>query len=224
LSKEKKYVAIGDIHGCAKTLEALLKHLEIYNDRVFVFVGDYIDRGPDSKSVVDQLIQFSEEHQCVMLQGNHEYMMLDALFRNNYAGWELNGGQATINSYMDKNGEAFIPEEHMEFYQNTKLFYDTPDYFFVHAGLDPKMTVADSIADPDQTERFIWERSHLRTLGNKWEKTVVFGHTPRSEPIKGPNMIGIDTGCVYSKRRGLGNLTAVLLPEMTFIQQESLDT
>lgn len=224
MSEKTKYVAIGDIHGCARTLEALLKHIEIYQDREYVFVGDYIDRGPDSKWVVSQLIRFSETHKCAMLQGNHEFMMLDALFNNNYAGWEFNGGQATINSYKNENGEAFIPEDHMDFFRNTKLFYDTRDYFFVHAGLNPEMTIMDSIADPKQVEHFIWERSHLHTLRNKWEKTVVFGHTPRPEPIKGPNMIGIDTGCVYSKKRGMGKLTAVLLPETTFIQQESLDT
>lgn len=224
MPENKKYIAIGDIHGCSKTLDALLKHLDIYNDREYIFVGDYIDRGPDSKAVVDQLLAFSQDHNCIMLQGNHEYMMLDALFHNNYAGWEMNGGQATINSYRDETGEAFIPEDHMQFYRDTQLFYDTPDYFFVHAGLDPDMTIIDSIADPEQIERFIWERSHLHTYKNKWEKTVVFGHTPRPEPITGPNMIGIDTGCVYSRKRGLGKLTAVLLPEVTFIQQESLDT
>ena len=224
MPEKKKYVAIGDIHGCARTLEAMLKHLEIYSDREYVFVGDYIDRGPDSKSVVEQLIGFSEDHRCVMLQGNHEFMMLDAIFNDNYSGWEINGGQATVSSYSNEKGEAFIPENHMDFYKSTKPFYDTPDYFFVHAGLNPDMTIKDSIADPEQIEHFIWERSHLHTLDNKWEKTVVFGHTPRPEPITGQNMIGIDTGCVYSKRRGMGKLTAVLLPEITFIQQESLDT
>ncbi len=223
MSDTTKYVAIGDIHGCSRTLKALLKHLEIYRDRIYVFVGDYIDRGPDSKDVVDQLIRFSSEYQCIMLQGNHEFMMLQALFHNDYANWERNGGGATIHSYLDEAGEAFIPEEHLSFYQKTQLFYDTPDYFFVHAGLDPDMTIADSIVDPEQMERFIWERDHLYRNVNRWEKTVVFGHTPRPEPIIGRNMIGIDTGCVFSQRRGLGKLTAVLLPEVTFIQQESLE-
>lgn len=218
---DRKFVAIGDIHGCVQSMKALLKKLEPYTDRTIIFIGDYIDRGPASRQVVDYLIEFQKKHDCIILRGNHEQMLLDAFNTNDTRLWLYNGGDTTLRSYNDEL--TGIPFEHHQFYQATKLFLDTDKYFFVHAGLPPAMTIRQCLDKPEIQDNFLWERSHLSTSKNKWEKTVVFGHTPNPDPIVKPNMIGIDTGCVYTGNPGLGKLTAVLLPEQEFIYQECLD-
>lgn len=220
---EQKYVAIGDIHGCLQSLNGLLKKLEDYRDEyTFVFVGDYIDRGFDSKGVVQRLIAFREEQDCVFLRGNHEQMLLDACYNDRLDMWLMNGGKSTLSSYQATYDNLDFPEAHLEFFKSTKMYYDTDDYFFVHAGLSPDKTIAESIEEKKLVQQFLWERSHLNAFDTPWEKTVVFGHTPRPHPIRKPNMIGIDTGCVYDSL-GYGKLTAVVLPEQEFVQQICLD-
>lgn len=203
-------------------MKALLEKLEPYYDRKFVFVGDYIDRGPSSKQVVDYLIDFNKKVNCVFLRGNHEQMLLDAFQRNENRLWMMNGGRTTIKSYGWSQNSNSLPKSHEEFYQNTIFYYDTEDYFFVHAGISPSKTIEQSLKDDDEIHEFLWERSHLNVYETPWEKTVVFGHTPRPNPLKKENMIGIDTGCVYD-RIGYGKLTAAKLPEEEFIQQPCLD-
>ena len=203
-------------------MEALLEKLEPYYDRQFVFIGDYIDRGPDSRKVVDLLLDFREEVDCVFLRGNHEQMLLDALRDNKRSLWMMNGGETTLQSYGSSRRELSFPDAHREFYEDTRMYYDTEDYFFVHAGLSPAKTIAESLESEDDIAEFLWERSHLNAFETPWEKTVVFGHTPRPKPLRKDHMIGIDTGCVYN-RMGYGKLTAVKLPEEEFEQQVCLD-
>jgi serine/threonine protein phosphatase 1 len=219
---EQKYIAIGDIHGCYQSLEALLKKLEDYTDRQFIFIGDYIDRGPDSKKVVERLMELQQQKaDCVFLRGNHEQMLLDAFNKGEFKLWVTNGGKMTLNSYgVGRFGS--LPKHHLEFYNQTKFYYDTDDYFFVHAGLSAAKTIEESLRDEEEIEGFLWERSHLNAFETPWEKKVIFGHTPRPQPIRKNGMIGIDTGCVF-KRMGYGKLTAVKLPEEEFIQQICLD-
>lgn len=215
-------VAIGDIHGCIRSLKAMWKKLEPYQDFTHVFVGDYIDRGPDSKAVIDFLLQVKDDRNTVFLRGNHEQMLLDAWESGLTKNWMLNGGGSTLDSYGNPSDLDDLPIEHLEFYKNTKLYFETEDYFFVHAGVPPVITLEDAKSDRTFRNYFLWGREHLNAFETPWEKTVIFGHTPRSHPIRKANMIGIDTGCVYDKL-GLGKLTAVCLPEMKFIQQLSLD-
>jgi len=207
-----KIVAIGDVHGCARTLKA----------PIHLFVGDYIDRGPDSKEVVDFLLEVKNDRKTVFLRGNHEVMLLEALELGTSRNWMFNGGKTTLQSYGKDASVEDIPEGHLEFFKKTRLYYETDDYFFVHAGIPPTMSIEQSKADATVHDYFFWGREHLNAFGPPWEKTVVFGHTPQPFPIQQRGMIGIDTGCVYS-RPGLGKLTAVLLPEEKFIQQTSLD-
>lgn len=197
--------------------------------RQIVFVGDYVDRGPESKESVDFLLEFKRDHDCVFLRGNHEQMLLDAYLKGNYSLWMMNGGGATLESYGARPNAFDLPADHLEFYKNTLMYYDTPEYFFVHAGIPPTMTIEQCLEgtngeseDDEIVQEFLWERSHLGVPETPWEKTVVFGHTPRAEPVIRSNMLGIDTGCVYASM-GYGILTAALLPEEKFIQQECLD-
>jgi serine/threonine protein phosphatase 1 len=218
----KQIIAIGDIHGCLHTLKALWKKLEDHSDVLHLFIGDYIDRGPDSKGVVDFLIEKKDERKCLFLRGNHEQMLLDALEKGDSYNWMLNGGESTLKSYGEDVRVNEISEEHINFYKETLLYYESDNYFFVHAGAPPHQTLEQSKSDPKAHQFFLWGRDHLNVSDTPWEKTVVFGHTPRSSPIKKNKMIGIDTGCVYN-RIGFGKLTAVLLPDMTFFQQVLLD-
>ncbi|WP_069131373.1 metallophosphoesterase family protein [Rhodohalobacter halophilus] len=217
----QQLIAIGDIHGCVESLKALWKKLESYPDAKIIFIGDYIDRGPDSKGVVDFLLHVKNDRDCVFLRGNHEQMLLDSFKSKKDYNWIMNGGSSTLDSY-GVNDAVDIPEAHLDFYRQTELYYDTEEYFFVHAGVPSHQPIRETLKTDEFNDFFLWGREHVDSFETPWEKTVVFGHTPRPYPIQKKKMIGIDTGCVYEKL-GYGKLTAVLLPERTFIQQTSLD-
>lgn len=214
-------IAIGDIHGCARTLDVLLRRLMPAPEDHLVFVGDYIDRGPDSKRVIERLLVLRDEYECTFLRGNHEALMLEYLDQGIFTRWRTNGGIATLESYL--NGaegssprRVNLPEEHVAFVRDTQLYYDTPDFFFVHAGLKPTLTIEENLRRSGD-DVFLWERSHLEAPALSWEKPVVCGHTPLQEPLSRERLIAIDTGCVYHTHPHLGRLTAVRLPEREFV-------
>lgn len=209
-------IAIGDIHGCAKTLDALLDRLELTSDDHLIFVGDYIDRGPDSKGVIDRLIALKEEHECTFLRGNHEALMLGYFDMGAFNLWRVNGGIQTLQSYVDGDSEIEIPEEHTQFVRDTEMYYETDDFLFIHAGLKPDLTIEENL-DRFGEDVFLWEREHLRAEELAWEKPVVCGHTPQPQPVNRDKLILIDTGCVYHMQPGMGRLTAVRLPEREFV-------
>jgi serine/threonine protein phosphatase 1 len=214
----KKYIAIGDVHGCGKTLEKLLDQLKKYDDRIVVFIGDYIDRGPNSKLVLDLAMKLAEKQECIFLRGNHEQMMLDA-FNDNYSvHWTRNGGLQTMISLGIKNVNNPMPEPYATFIENTKLYYDTEDYFFVHGGIPPLMTIAE-VLESDYQESMMWERSHIHASIVNWEKPIVFGHTPMERVLIESKKIGIDTGCVFHNMPKMGDLSAILLPEKKVFKQ-----
>lgn len=204
-------IAVGDIHGCSRTLKALLQALSPGVEDHLVFLGDYVDRGPDTRGVIHQLIALSKQVKCTFLRGNHEQAMLDWLSGKKGTYWLDFGGEETLHSYMQE-GKMDFPANHLSFLQSTTLYLETPEFFFVHAGLRPDRTVQENIRHAE-TEVFLRYRGHLRVAVPLWEKCVVFGHTPHSAPILTDRMIGIDTGCVFPERLGLGRLTAVRLPE-----------
>lgn len=222
LRDERRYIAIGDIHGCLEPLQRLIETLRPEPRDTLVFLGDYVDRGPDSKGVIDYLLALKERFNAVFLLGNHEVLMMDYL-----AGllaiedWQRNGGLATLASYATENG-IVIPDAHIEFLNACAPYYDTPDYFFVHGGVKPYRTIEENLRKMSTLE-LVWERSHLEEIGlnaddYKWEKTVVCGHTPIFEPLVLDKLIAIDTGCVYNQESRLGRLTAIALPEKSVVQ------
>jgi serine/threonine protein phosphatase 1 len=217
-----RYLAIGDIHGCLDPLQRLIETLNPQRSDTLVFLGDYVDRGPDSKGVIDYLIELNKSFSCVFLLGNHEVLMLDYLAGLlSITDWERNGGIATLESYT-YNGDLQIPESHIDFLKACLPYYDTPDYFFVHGGIKPFRTIEDNLRKMTKLE-LVWERSHLDEVtlnanDYKWEKTVVCGHTPIPRPIVLEKLIAIDTGCVYNHQSRLGRLTAIALPEKTITQ------
>lgn len=217
-----KAVVIGDIHGCSRSLESLWGKLEPYKDRLHIFVGDYIDRGEDSKGVIEFLLSVQEQRSCVFLRGNHEEMLLNASNPDRFELWLRNGGKATMRSYGYPQSVEELPSTHLTFIKNTVIYCDLPSFFVVHAGIPHDTTIAEVMQSDKFRDYMLWDREHLNVFETSWEKTVIFGHTARAYPIRKEKMLGIDTGCVYDAP-GLGKLTAVLLPEMTFIQQFSLD-
>jgi serine/threonine protein phosphatase 1 len=150
-------------------------------------------------------------------------MMIDVLEGGSSQGWQRNGGGDTLRSYGTSFSNPVLPTAHYHFYKNTRFYYETDDFLFVHGGVDPNYSIADLLSEEENYEDFLWERAHLKASSVAWEKTVIFGHTPKPEPIINNYMIGIDTGCVYKNLPGLGKLTAVLLPEREFIFQPCID-
>ena len=209
----KKIFAIGDIHGCYDRLKTLMEKIPIDCSRdALVFIGDYIDRGPHSFEVVDYLIQLKNRvPETIFLKGNHEDMLdkfLNGTERFNYL---LNGGQQTLDSYLTKpvESEFFpIPPDHMEFFKSLRLFYETDEFIFVHAGLRPRVPL-----ESQKTEDLLWIRSKFVKSKYDFGKRVIFGHTPLKNPLVELNKIGIDTGAVYGNA-----LTCVQLPDLVFFK------
>lgn len=206
-----KIFAIGDIHGCRSKLETLIPRIGIDGDNdTLVFIGDYIDRGPDSKGVIDLVLDLREKLRTVIcLKGNHEQMFLEYVCHNMDEDFYLfNGGDATIASYgyraTPEGMELNVPESHMDFFNSLPLWYETDAYIFVHAGLRDRVLLEDQDAHD-----LLWVRYEFIRSSYDFGKTVVFGHTPVShaEPLFLPGRIGIDTGAVYG-----GPLTCVELP------------
>lgn len=212
--------AIGDIHGCRGTLNALLDRLDLSPEDHLVFIGDYIDRGPDSHGVIERLIELRQQAasgggpRCTFLRGNHDQMLLDTVAREPDAAdlWYANGGHATLTSYPD----GVVKPEHLAFIRDCEIAVIVDGFAFVHAGFDPDRPVAEQVQfhDPDIA---LWTRAHLHADRSAWEVPVVCGHTPVSMPLAEENLIAIDTGAVYHHRPDLGRLTAVRLPEVEFV-------
>lgn len=142
-------LVIGDIHGCLRALNALLKEVDRQPDDLIVTLGDYIDRGPDSKGVLDRMLALRADCRCVNLKGNHDLMMLAAREDvEHYDEWLKSGGKQTLTSYQAKEdwrtfAEA-IPTEHWRFLQDDCVpYYATGTHFFVHANVYPDAPLAD---------------------------------------------------------------------------------
>ena len=215
-----KIYGIGDIHGQIYKLRKLIDRIYINDTYQLVFVGDYIDRGEYSFEVIDYLIGLSRIYNCVFLKGNHEEMFMDYMSGINESIFVTNGGYDTIHSY-EKNGydinpyvdyvDRHLPPTHLEFFRGLKYYYETDDYIFVHAGLEPK----DIPLEEQPKDLLLWERYDFINSEFDWGKKVIFGHTPNKEILKMDNKICIDTGACYKD----GVLTCVALPYEYFIQQ-----
>ncbi len=195
---------IGDIHGCLRPLQRLLAKIAPQPGDEVVFIGDYIDRGPDSREVVEYLLGLP--YRCVFLMGNHEKMLLDYLSGKDDGIFFPNGGLATLQSY---GGDfTHIPPAHLTFFHSLRPMYETPGYLFVHAGIRPMVPL-----DKQTLEDLVWIRQEFFQFIGRFPKPVVFGHTPLREVLLQPDRIGIDTGCVYG-----GKLTCLKLPSREIIQ------
>lgn len=207
-----RLIAIGDIHGRLSKLSGLLAKIDTQSDDRLVFLGDYVDRGPDSFEVVDLIIRFKEKFpKTVTLRGNHEDLLLSLFMGNiNQEGrdmWiKINGGHQTLASYR-RNG--YYLKEHREFYESLSLFWETEAYFFCHAGVRPGVALA-----KQRTSDLFQIREPFLSSKKDFGKIIVHGHEIVETPTILPNRINIDTGAGK-----YGPLTAIELPSLRLWQQ-----
>ncbi len=218
--------AIGDIHGRLDLLEKLSglirDDLAANKPRssLAIFLGDYIDRGPASRGVIDALL--SETAICddkIFLRGNHEAVLLDVLRDASVIEhWARFGGLETLKSYgvglnlpicpsdYESLRVQFVercPSAHLDFLHRTKLFHQLTDYYFVHAGVRPGVELA-----LQKEEDLLWIRRPFLTSPKPASKVVVHGHTPVASPELLPHRINVDTGAFMT-----GKLTCVVLED-----------
>lgn len=213
----KRILAISDIHGELELFDELLQKVEYdaVGDQL-ILLGDYGDRGQDSKGVLERVIELKKRG-AIVLRGNHDQMMLDAV--NDEPGakqiWARNGALATLQSYDPSIKDMTLPTaaafwEHIDFIKETDYYHETDDFIFVHAGVQPDTPIGQT--DPSI---LMWIRDEFYKVYSG-EKTVVFGHTPaflmrgtRNDDVYfGDNrIIGIDGGAVYG-----GQLNCLELP------------
>ncbi|MBY3225495.1 serine/threonine protein phosphatase [Rhizobium laguerreae] len=183
--------AIGDIHGCIDPLNRMIDRIEAYaSEGTVVFVGDYVDRGPDSKSVLDRIIAGpSDPWRWICLKGNHEDMMVAAYADGqSRAVWLGNGGLETEISY----GGRVLPQ-HLQWATDRPLMHVDRHRIFVHAGVDPQIPL-----DRQSQDDLLWMRFPVDQPGEYWGKHLVHGHTPSmSNPMTTGNRTNIDSGCVF---------------------------
>lgn len=219
--------AIGDIHGCAKTFRKLLfDEIGLQPADELYCVGDYIDRGPDSKGVIDLIVFLRQQGYTIhTLRGNHEQMMLDCLAdKSHLNNWFKNGAEATLNSFNIKSLKE-LDKIYIDFLNQTNYYIETPAYIFVHAGLNFY------IPNPfEDKETMLWTRNELADKNKTLGKIVVHGHIPKSYTIimnqlQQPDILSIDVdgGCVYKSMSGMGNLFAFNLNEKNFIAVSNID-
>jgi serine/threonine protein phosphatase 1 len=235
-----RYIAIGDLHGHFAELQSL--YWSLINDHdvnpatdTFVFLGDYVDGGPDTRKVVSWLMAMQRRYpHWVLLRGNHEDMLLRAIRRHDdpsaFGTWYYQGGRATHYSYLVPSDLAtsagsfmvaapqrVIPREHLHWLAGLPFYHETEDFIFVHAGLRPPLPPAAN----SETD-LLWIRDEFIRSPYDWGERVIYGHTASTEPVVQRNKVGIDT-MFFDE----GKLTAVILdserPEdATFVHQAAM--
>jgi len=217
VSEGVRIYAIGDIHGRADLLDEVLERID--SDRMInptslsieVYLGDYIDRGPASREVLDRLVARKRTFRGVFLKGNHETYLTN--FTSNPAlleDWQRFGGLETLASYgitpsMNANAaeqvrlaaalDRALPKSHREFLSDLKSSFTCGDFFFVHAGVRPGIPLA-----KQREEDLLWIRQDFLMSEDDFSKIVVHGHTPVLKPEIRPNRINIDTGAYATGR------------------------
>jgi serine/threonine protein phosphatase 1 len=217
--------AIGDIHGRADLLAQVLNRIDTdlakrpVSRGIEVFLGDYIDRGPASREVLDQLAMRKPPHQSVFLKGNHETYIVDVVANPSLLDdWQRFGGFETLMSYgitPSLNTDAatqmqlavafgkVLPESHRRFLVNLRSSYTCGDFFFTHAGVRPGIPL-----DEQRDEDLLWIRDDFLFCEEDFSKIVVHGHSPVRAPDIRSNRINIDTGAYAT-----GQLTCLILED-----------
>jgi len=237
---------IGDVHGCLKTLLALIEKLP--TDEKIIFTGDLIDRGPSSKEVVQWVMDNSDR--CTSVTGNHEQMLLNARNKptmSNVSMWTHNGGDTTLDSYFpetkvrtvfDETDEDIeriealkqarrrinIPQEHLDFYESLPQYIIEDKLFISHTSWNTKIPWENILELDDSNGYFqglTWHRGVAGRLPD--ELFHVFGHTPVEKPDITDYYANIDTGAVFVNWEYGGKLTAIHYPTLEIYQQENLD-
>ena len=222
---------LSDIHGCLTEFKILVEHLPQQSADHLIFLAHYIDRGPDSRGVVEQILTLQKKYKVTALLGNHEQMFLAFLAAPHSSlgkTFLFNGGLETLANYLaaeestlpDTANEAqlaawaaqnlAIPADHLKFLHELKLFYQDEHYFFAHAGA-PSCDL-NNFDPQEHLEELLWERHNFQEvagLNYPWDKIIIHGHTPIAKAWRDQQHINLDTGCVYGNK-----LTCLHLEEM----------
>ncbi|WP_422657515.1 metallophosphoesterase family protein [Paenibacillus sp. EC2-1] len=210
----KRTLMISDIHGCMKQFDTLLQEVGYDSSKdQLILLGDYVDRGPHSKEVVDRVIDLVENHQAIALRGNHDQRLVDLIQVNNgeiQKKFLEHGGRETLESYTN---EVFHPDafehavkhirseygRHIEFLKKLPFYYEDEAHIYVHAGINPSYVNWKEQSDHD----FMYIKGEFHRAKLNMEKVIVFGHTRAIELHQtsdiwfGEGKIGIDGGCAY---------------------------
>lgn len=199
---QARTIAISDIHGHTQALDAILAAIEPRPADTLVFLGDYVDLGPDSKGVLERLLGLGKQFHVVALMGNHEEMMVGAREgRSDLRFWMNFGARETLESYGDAGDLRLVPSEHFRFLKGLPLFYETETHFFIHANYDPNRPL-----DQQESATALWKHLNEIPLPHASGKIAVVGHTPQESQrvLDLPHLKCIDTGCGHG-----GLLTAL---------------
>jgi len=205
-----RFFAIGDIHGCYKTLKHLLfEELKIEKDDRIIFLGDYIDRGPNSKKVIKLILKLEfDGYDVDKLMGNHEIMLLNSIKSPiAYSNWLKYGGKETLESF-DILHPNKLKAKYLAFFKNLSYFKIFKDNIFVHGGLNFKLN--NPLEDLDSMLIIRNTEVHSNKIG---DRKIIVGHTPSTiKEIKkslSSDRILLDGGCVYKDRKEYGHLVAL---------------
>lgn len=224
----RRLYAIGDIHGRLDLLDQLLAQIKrdiaVHAScrPLFVFVGDYIDRGPRSRETIDRLIEHGKDAECVFLKGNHEQVAIRCLRDPSlFERWMRLGGLETLISYglalspgvptrqiveLQACFHAALPREHLDFFRQLKTSFTSGDFFFVHAGVKPRVALTNQVEND-----LLWIREEFLGADDDFGKIIVHGHTPSRDVDIRPNRINIDTGAFAT-----GRLSCLVIDDATF--------
>lgn len=182
-------LAFGDVHGCHRALTTLLGMLALSAAEKVIFVGDLVDRGPLSKQVVDELLALRDTCKVVVIMGNHEQMMRDAISGHGlFNTWLEAGGKATIDSYGGSIDN--IPPDHIRLLMSARPFYETDTEIFIHACLESDISLS------NQTSDFLrWKHLGGTERPHVSGKRIICGHTPQTDgiPLVFDGWVCIDT-------------------------------
>lgn len=199
-----RLLAIGDIHGCLTAFDTLLDAVQPTPEDYLITLGDYVDRGPDSRGVVERLIELKQSQRLVPLIGNHEQMLLEARQSPTVLeSWLGYGGEATMDSYAryERRGElADVPDSHWEFFAGCVDWFETDGHFFVHACASPSTPLAEQPVSWLRWEKFELARPHLSG------KVMICGHTRQMSGV--PKNLGYAV-CIDTWVYGNGWLTCL---------------
>jgi serine/threonine protein phosphatase 1 len=217
----RSYV-IGDIHGCLDELRYLIEGLPLNSGDRLIFLGDYVDRGPNSKGVLTYILELQkrEDLEIICLKGNHEDMFLDYLGLPGQHGdmFLYNGGYATLISYGVHSKQSALDEiiaeispDHIDFLKNLRTYYVMKPFICVHAGVHPGKPL-EKQTDSD----LLWIRNEFIDNPHRLPYLVLFGHTPRVSVLFDiPYKIGLDTGLVYGNKLSCLEVTEKMLYQIS---------
>lgn len=221
--------AVSDIHGCAKSFRALMKRVSFSKKDELYVLGDLIDRGPDSKGVVDYIWELQAEgHQVFCLRGNHDQMLLDA--QNDmewHKTWKLAGGDKTMDSF-EVDRSANIPKKYLDFFNSLPFHLEVAEYILVHAGF------SFNLSNPfDEFHSMLWRKHKwYDRIDREWlgDRIIIHGHVPKKKNVislmlkqldRTP-VLTIDNGCFFNKL-GLGRLCAFEMTHRELYFQDCID-